>query len=515
MASTIPKPGLVDKLAGVVSRIFNKPLISYSTPFIVKGLPIYPSVNAIRYVNEGYCGNGTIYTIVSTASRKFGYIPRYVYKVTDKNAERQLKALIQQKVYKRKDVVALQKKAYNEQVVDNKFSELLARPNSMEGQDAFYEKIMTYFMTCGEAFIWLNRGDMTDALGQPLDDDAANKLPIQEMFVMPSQYMKIVGDPDDVWGVLGYIFDQNGKDIPIRKYDIIHWKRSNPKFDAYYRTHMRGLSPLEPGNKLVTQDESATDASVAMQQNDGAKAVMFEKSMSTKMDSVQKSQLEGVINRKVNNRDVKGAVAAIQGDWGMLDLSMSSVDMQLLESQENIFTRLCNMFGVNPMMFLANATYQNINEARKDLITGLILPCAASLRDEMNRVLLPAFGLDKSYTHDVDVSNLAELQEDMTQKVTQLAAAWWLTPNQKLEEMNEDKSDDPNMDKVWVQNTLTLMDDAAMTDTLNSFTDASGKAKPNSGGNLPDSLSGGPGKGNNQGLSQSKNLKEEYAGDAD
>jgi phage portal protein BeeE len=176
----------------------------------------------------------------------------------------------------------------------------------------------------------------------------------------------------------------------------------------------------------------------------------------------------------------------MQGEWGMLDLSMSSVDMELTKSMETVFVRLCNLFGINPMLFLANATYENISQARKDLITGLLLPLSCSLRDEMNRVLLPAFGLGKQFTHDVDITNLPELQDDMSKKVTQLAAAWWLTPNQKLEEMNEDKSTDPNMDKVWVPSTIMLMDDAAVSDPINSFNDNFNQNPGNSGKTLPD-----------------------------
>lgn len=460
---------------GFSNRIFgSQTMVARNTsirPVIFGGPAVYPDVNLLRFVQSGYSANATVYTIIAMVSRKFGSIPRYVYKVSDQKAARQYKALLKQGQFTLRQISDLEFKAYDEDVIDNPLSELLARPNEMQGQDAFYELGCTFYMIAGESFIWLNRGDIDD-----MEDDAADKMPPLEMFIIPPQYIEIIPDPADVWGVVGYYFVVNGQRIFLRKTDVIHWKKPNPNFDAITRVHLRGFSPLNAGNKLVTQDDSATDASVAMQQNDGAKGILFNKSLDN-LNPIQKSQVESVINAKVNSRDRKSAVATLQGDWGYQDLGQTSVDMELVKSQEAVFIRLCNLYGINPMMFLAGATYENIQQARKDLITNLIMPMCCSLRDEMNRALLPAFGLSKAFTHDIDVSQLPELQNDMSQLITSLATAWWLTPNQRLKAQNEEESTDPNMDKVWMPTTLTLMEDAAMGDPLNSFTDVTGTNK--------------------------------------
>lgn len=475
---------IIDSFRGIVTGLFNnkkkKGITGASQPpTLYGGLAVYPNPNTQRFVDEGFCGNGSIYTIIAAVARKFGSIPRYVYKIEDKKAERQYKALIKQRNYKLKKLNDLQLKAYNETVVENDFSALLAQPNQEQGQDAFYELTCVFYMVAGEAFIQLNRGDLTN-----LTDEQADALPPLEMFSLPPQYVEIIPDPGDVYGVIGYYFVINGVRKFIRKNDMIHWKRPNPQFDGQTRIHQRGLSPLQAGNKLLTQDESATDAAVAMQQNDGAKGALYNETMDN-LDPVQRTQVDRVIDRKINARDKKGTVAALQGKWGYLDIGQSSVDMELVDSTEKVFVRLCNLFGVNPMLFLADATYQNIQQARKDLVTSLVMPMACSLRDEMNRVLLPAFGLDKTYTHDADISQLPELQEEMGQLITQLVAAWWLTPNQRLEAMNEEKSTDPLMDKVWIPNNLLLLDDAAVSDALNSFTDGTGNNPTNPGQKVP------------------------------
>lgn len=468
---------------GFSNRIFgSRTIVQKNTgiqPVIFGGPAVYPDVNLLRFIQNGYSANGTVFTIVSMCARKFGSIPRYAYQIKDPKSARQYKALLKMGAFKLYQVNELEKKAYDETIVDNDFAELLARPNEAMGQDFFYALACVFYMICGEAFIWINRGDIDE-----LPDEVADMIKPVEMYTIPPQYVEIIPDPEDVWGVIGYYFVINGQRVFLRKSDVIHWRQPNPNFDAITRTHLRGFAPLNAGNKLVSQDESSTDAAVAMQQNQGAKGILYNESMDN-LDEVQKSQVRTVVDRKINNASVKGSVASLQGKWGYLDLGQTGVDMELMESQEKTFVRLCNLFGINPMIFLTNTTYENIQQARKDLITSLLLPMACSLRDEMNRVLLPAFGLDKKqYTHDVDISQLPELQNDMSMLITSLATAWWMTPNQKLKVQNEDPGDDPDMDKVWMPNNLVMMEDAGQTDLLNSFTDVNGgNKKPGGNGN--------------------------------
>lgn len=487
--------GLLNTLKGFANRLFGSKMIvdtgNAVQPILMGGPANYPDPNILRFIQSGYSANATVYTIISLVARKFGSVPRYVYKISNQKSLRAYRQFMKQGKFTMRDMKVLELKAYDETTLDDTpFGELMARPNEWQGQDSFYELACTFYMLAGEAFIYLNRGDIED-----MDDDQADKQEPIEMYIIPSQYVELIPDPEDVWGIVGYYFNVSGQKIFMRKNDVIHWRKPNPNFDANTRVHLRGFSPLNAGNKLVTQDDAATDATVAMHQNDGAKGILYNKTMDN-LTPEQKSMVQDVIDRRVNNRDVKSAVATLQGDWGYLDISQSSVDMELIKGQEAVFIRLCNLYGINPMLFLANATYENIQQARKDLVTGLVLPMACSLRDEMNRLLLPAFGLSKQYTHDVDIAQLPELQNDASQMITSLIGAWWLTPNQRLAAMNEEESDDPLMNERWIPNNLVLMEDAAMTDTLNSFTDGPG-TNQNPGGTEGTDLPGArPKKGN-------------------
>lgn len=455
-------------------------------PIPFGGPAIYPDVNAQNFIQFAYSGNASIYSIITHIARKFGYIPRYVYQIEDQKAYRKYNGIIRNRSeFKAFQIPTLQYKAYGENIVEGSpgvpsYSNLIQRPNPYQGQDAFFELVCVFYITLGESFIWLNRGDLpTDESGHVIDD-AADKLPPLEMYCMPAQYIEIVPDPYDVWGILGYWFNVGGFRMYLRKQDVIQWKKPNPNFDAYSREHLRGFSPLNPGNKIRTQDDSATDAQVAMQQNDGSKGVLVNKAM-TNLSPVQESQLRGVIDRKINNRDLKGAVAMLAGDWAYLNVGQTGEQMELDKSQQNNFVRLCNLWGVPPELFLTGSTYQNKLQAAKDFLTSLVLPLNASLKDEMNRILTKAFGLDeKSFCMDVDTSSLSELQEDTTRYIQELAQAWWLTPNERRQAMNEDEiEDDDNMDKIWIPNGMQPIDEAANTDLQNPLLAAGFKDQAN------------------------------------
>lgn len=428
---------------------------------------VYADQGTEGYIRNGYAGNGSVYTIVSKAAKKFGHINRGLYKVDDPKSLKKYNNLCKAGLSTKESLlnaVRFRNKAFSSDPVNNKLADLIARPNRHEGQDAFFEKSAIFYKAAGETFIWLNRGDVDD----DLDDMMVKKLPVLEMYNLPPGRIELIPDLNDPFDILGYYFNlygAHGARWFIRKCDIIHWKKANPVWDdGQSRSHLRGLSPLKPGLKELTQDDEATDAGVAMFQNGGAKAVIFEKSLKG-TNPTQNTQLQEVMDRKVNNNKMKAAVAAIQGDWGSIDLGLSGVDMQLIEAKEAAFTKLCHVLDVPAALFLTDQTYENKSAAIKDWLLNSVIPDACSLRDEMNRVLLPAFNLSgQSLTIDNDISDIPELQEDLGKLVTWMALMPWLTPNEKREYLGEDPLSDPDMDEIWIPNNLVKMVDAGMPD---------------------------------------------------
>ncbi|HEX4875754.1 MAG TPA: phage portal protein [Chitinophagaceae bacterium] len=344
--------------------------------------------------SDAYVSNDTIFTVVKKIGRKASSIPIHVYKPKKKKVGYKytpdLKRLMVERV-----------KEVSEVIEDSDFAKLIMRPNPMQGADAFYEGVFSFYVLRGECFIWLNRGGFEN--GKPL-----------EMYAIPPDKIELVPDPNDLHGILGYLFDVNGRQVPLPKEDVIHWKTFTPEFDAYERTHSRGFDPLRPLKRRLQQDNDAMEAAVAMFQNGGAKGVLYNETY-TDLTPEQSTQMNGVISRKINNQEMKAAVAALQGKWGYLDIGKDSVDMELLKSQQITLERIAMVMGVDPDILITGQSFSNKEWAQKKFVTDLIMPMCNSLRDELNRVLAPSF---KEGVIDFDFTQVPELAEDISKMWT-------------------------------------------------------------------------------------------------
>lgn len=433
-------------------------------------MPVYPKAELNTFINA-YNNNASLYIIVSMIARKFAYIPRYVYEINDTSAQAQYKMILKQKGFKLKKATDLHKKAYDETVVtDSPLSELMLQPNEDYGQDSYYELLCTYFLLCGEAFEWLNKG-LSDEQRRDMTDEEITALPILERVILPSQFMGLIIQRDaySITGgeLTGYQILNNGKPITLRKSEILHWRRPNPNFNYWDLSHFRGFAPLYPLLKVLTQDDSITDASVSMFQNGGSRGAFAGE---TNLKPEQLSSIDTAIDTKVNHINNKGKIVRVPGKWEYHNFGQSSVDMEMVDAADKVFVKLCNGYGVNPQVFMTATTFNNVEQARADLITNLVLPMCCSLRDEENKMFLPAFGynvnpsgnIKQRYTTDVDVSGLYELQDDVTKIATSLASAWGLTLNERRMLLNQEELEGDEGEVILVPNNLVTLDDAMM-----------------------------------------------------
>jgi HK97 family phage portal protein len=388
----------------------------------VGGFAVYPDAQLTTLLEASFNTNIYYYSIIRTITRKFAAPPRYVVKSTTNKGRKALS-----------------------NAVDNELSQLLAKPNTYQGADEFWEAIAGYYTIAGEAFIWKNRGVLEK--GKPV-----------ELYVLPPQCIEIVPDPEDIFGVLYYNFNVNGTQIRIEKDDIIHWKTFNPNFDGATREHLRGFNPLQAQAKTITASNDSVDAQVAMMQNGGAKGVLYNETLNN-LSPTQETGLRGVVDKKINNKTVKAAVATMQGKWGYLNLGASSIDMQLLEATESTIKALCNANGLPYELFQSDTTFANKEQALIYYVTNVLQPMTASLDNVMTNGLSKDFGGAGDIM--TDLSELPEMATLNAKLITAAAAAWWKTPNEKRIMTMDEALLDANMDKIWMPSGMTPIDIAA------------------------------------------------------
>lgn len=384
----------------------------------------------ISYINEGYLGNADVYSIVSFLARKSASIPWYVYQMNPGEKARtnlirykQLsKGIANQGAYEQ--ALLARKNAYSENIVmGTPLATLLERPNNYQAQDQFFENLFGYRFLSGEGNVYGNDGQLGGTFS--------------ELNILPTQYLDIYPDPKDVYNILGYkLLVGGGVNLP--KENVMMWKSWNPDFNVTTRTHLRGLSPLRAAYKTLRMSNNAADASATMTGNGGAKGAITPRPLNNVVPSYTIEQAENIkraVNEYINGVDNKGRVAVLQTPWDYMNFGLSSVDMELVNTLRMSMHQWCRVFGLPAVLFdVDTSSYNNYQNAMRDLITNTIIPMCCQLRDELNKFLVPRYGEDVFI--DFDITALPEMQQDMERMVRSLRDANWLTFDEKRIAMN-------------------------------------------------------------------------------
>lgn len=401
----------VTKLLGLEVQ---KKAMSFGTQFMMNAfVPTY-----IKWWDTmDYLTNDSIYSIIRVIQQKAGMIPFYTYA-----ASGELRT-----------------------PVESDLGKLIKRPNPSQGADAFFQGLYSYYSLYGEAFIWLNRGGTKNGK-------------VLEMYIIHPNNVELLPDPQDVWGTVGYIFDFSEYQVTVPKEDVIHWSNFNPEFDATTRIHLRGYSPLRAAQKRIQMDKDSIDAAVAMFQNGGSRFLLYEKTHGGyDISEIQKQELMQMVKENLNGKSNKGALAFAPGDWGGIDLGMSSTDMQLMNAQELVLKRLCAVFGVPYELFQSETSFANKETAMKFFVLNTVQPMVYSLRDELNRVLS-----DGKVVLDADFSELPELQDDLSKLLTSLQALFdrgILTGNEVREAIKYEASPNPLHNQYFIAGNYSPLED--------------------------------------------------------
>lgn len=429
-------------------------MINVNNPFadfggLLVGRTLYPELNQRKFVND-YINNSEVYAIIKRISKTVSTVPFYVYKVKDKKALNRYTSMTKNSTTTQDLAKAelIRVKAISE-IADSPLNDLLEKPNPYQSLSEFIESVIGYKLICGNSYVWANRLESGK---------------VQELVVLPPQYMAIISD-GTINGVEGYSFTLVGWDFLDAK-DVIHLKYFNPYFDTN-GNQLYGLSPLQAAYRTVQRSNDAKDTSVGMLQNQGPKGILYadesnnfgqEEAGKLKEDFYNQygTKTQGQILQNAGKILIAGA------KLGWVNMGLSPIDLQLLESEKVTLRELCNVYGVNSALFNDpdNKTYNNMKEAKKEMLTQVVLPELVVLRDAFNRFFAVEIG--NGYYIDFDITVFPELQEDMKELSAILSQSWWITPNEKRAAMRYDTSDDSVMDEIFIPAGYLPIDELTM-----------------------------------------------------
>jgi len=196
----------------------------------------------------------------------------------------------------------------------------------------------------------------------------------------------------------------------------------------------------------------------------GAPAGIVSNDSGQVMRSEDVDKQEEAFNRKwgggVNINKVMHS--ATQVSWQQIGLS--SVDMELLKSNDVDLATFCRAYGVDDIIFIPDkAQYNNKTLAERAAWFNTLIPELNHERDALNRWLVPAWSKydNKNYYIDYDLTGVQALRSDLeklSQRVDREIKIGLWTPNEgrimmgsEADELNDD------MNKHYIDSTLKTL----------------------------------------------------------
>lgn len=366
----------------------------------------YTNNQAQTFIDNGYRSNATIYAIIKKIADKSKIAPPLVYR--EKNATQRAKY----KEFKysgdishHAQSLSIRAKAmdYDE---NNELYKLLSKPNPNQTWTEFSEDVAGFYNSCGEVFIY--------GVGPGMDSKNYGKY--TELYAMPSHLVTIIsGDP--MTPVKGYKLLLGTQTIMIDAKDVCHMKMWNPQWDLQ-GSQLRGQSPLLAGLKYLKRNDVGLASSVKMLENRGAEAIVSPNHPDSKywLSPAQMEATESAIARKVNGSANAGKVVVSAMPLQATQLGLSPQALQIIESMDDDVTSLCGLWGIDPILLGRGAgTYTNAPDARKALVTDIVVPYLNNLEQKLINWLTPAFNKadNTTYVIDFDTTVYSELQPDL------------------------------------------------------------------------------------------------------
>jgi HK97 family phage portal protein len=430
------------------------PKVTFNNPFtdfggLIGGRTLYPELDQQKFVLD-YKNNSEVYAIIKRISKTISTVPFYVYQIKSKKELARYKSTLANATSTADIAKAelIRVKAVAE-IADSPLNDLLEKPNEYQSFSEFIESAVGYKLITGNTYIWANRLESGK---------------VAELVTLPSQYVAIISD-GTINGVEGYSFTLVGWDQLDAK-DVIHLKYFNPYFDTN-GSQLYGLSPLQAAYRTVQRSNDAKDTSVGMLQNQGPKGILYADESNNFGQEEAGKLKEDFYNQygtKTQGQIVQnaGKILIAGAKLGWVNMGLSPIDLQLLESEKVTLRELCNVYGVNSALFNDpdNKTYNNMKEAKKEMLTQVVLPELVALRDAFNRFFAVEIG--QGFYIDFDITVFPELQEDMKELSAILSQSWWISPNEKRAAMRYDTSNDPVMDEIFIPAGYLPIDELTM-----------------------------------------------------
>lgn len=390
-----------------------------------------------RLMKDGYLDNHIVFTIAHWKAKQLAKGTPIVYQVKSKKDFRKYKHLT---FAQKQQEYSLRYKALDE--IDDpshRLVRLFRQPNPQQTWAEFAYAISVYH-DFGNALIWGNR--VTGGL---------NKGQIGEMYLLPTAVYS--GRGPLASGYQEY-FDSTGINAPIPGSEVLHIRQFNPD-PTMQGGQLWGMSKLTPARRLLAKSQQAVEAQAEMFMNRGARTIIFPKGNQYNEETAASVQDATETLRIKLKKAGSGGISGSPVELDKIELGMSAVDLNLIESEKSSETSMCALWNVDPVAVFAAASEASRANAetavKKSLYTG-VFPDQSLYFQKLNGWVVPAYGDNLYVEPNTDI--YPEMQVDKVEMMS-WAEKCILSGNQRNELFGFERSEEPGMDIPLVPAGLT------------------------------------------------------------
>lgn len=439
-----------------LQRVLHKAIGGFASPNNIQwtinsaGEWIYQE-GSTAYIDQGYKALPNVYSIISLILSKSTIVPFEIYTKKNEQKYRKYKAALKNAstIKDHAKVIKLKNEAL-EKVENSDIEKLLNHPNDYQSTEQLNWEIDGYKLLTGNSILY----------GLPLNEGGKPK----ELHNIPSPLVDMVVKGTPFSPVFEYKISYLENPLPGE--DIMHFKYWNPIANTSMPGQQYwGVSPLKSCERLLGRYRDADITQGFQFKNMGPAGMISGGSTNpdTNLTEEQAVSVQDRFDQQHKGTYRAGSILVTPSNLKWTAFGLSPVDLNISGSKEDMAVELSNAYHV-PIGMLSNknSTENNMVEGRKALITDAIIPLVESRKQVYQRKLLPKFGDQYIIEYDYTVFN--ELQEDLGKLAETYVKSWWTTPNEKRAATGFDQMKDPAMDRIYVNQSLTPIEDLGMGD---------------------------------------------------
>lgn len=390
------------------------------------------------YITKGYSGNSDVYAIINKIVDKAAVAQPYLY--VDNERKKARYAYSEQGQARHKLITkALE---FND---TSDLAELLQRPNESQTWREFIRLFRIFYFAQGEAFMYREAGD----------NQCATALYIAPAHLMTPVFGGDLDNPLKGWRLSLSTDTTRMLDVE----DVLHVKMPNPNYDLM-GSQLRGMSPLLSGLKYLQLDDKALEAWLKAVENEGAKGIVSPASSNPDawLTEPQAKATREAIDKRIHGLNNKNKVVIANMPMQYTAIGLSPDALSVIQGLEHANQKLCTLWGLSPVLFEPNPTYQNQKEAARRFVVEVILPYLNAEEDKLNSWLVKPFRDrdGKHYVIDYDTTDYEELKLSIEDIDALLKIH---TINEVRVMTGSDEIDAEYANEIFIQNGLTPLRD--------------------------------------------------------